>query len=81
MANLEKEFDFFKKNMLSLYKRYGHKFLVIKNEGVIGVFDTFDEAVRKTIKKEEPGTFLVQECFEKEEDSIHCMQSNFCFIQ
>jgi len=35
---------------------------VIKNEGVIGVYDSDIEAIEETSEKHEMGTFLVQKC-------------------
>jgi hypothetical protein len=65
--------------MPKLYSKYGHKFLAIKNAGVIGVYDTFDSAIRETIKTEKLGTFLIQECFRNKQESVKWFQSNVSF--
>lgn len=59
---LKKEFDFYLANQEELLKKYQGKFIVIKEEKVIGVFDSELEAYSSTIKTEEAGTFLIQEC-------------------
>ena len=56
------DFRYFKKNYDAFYKKYGHSFIVIKNEEVIGVYKTFEQAKDETVKKEKPGTFCIQEC-------------------
>ncbi|MBA7534279.1 hypothetical protein ES705_26525 [subsurface metagenome] len=59
---LEKEFKYYIKNQNKLVKRYKNKCIVIKNEKVIGVYDSEAEAVQETSKNEPLGTFLVQKC-------------------
>lgn len=57
---MRKDFNWFVDNYDNLYKKYGHKFLVIKNEAVIGAFDSVRQAVDNTT--EELGTYIIQEC-------------------
>ena len=59
---LEQEFEYFLKHQDGFVKEYNGKFVVIKNQKVIGVFDSELEAVEETSKKEKMGTFLVQKC-------------------
>ncbi len=60
--SLEKEFQYFLDRQKELVEQYGGKFLVIKNQAVIGVYDTEAEAFTETQKQHELGTFLIQEC-------------------
>lgn len=60
--NLEKEFQYFLDHQDELVKQYGGKFIVIKNQQVIGVYNTEIEAFTETQKQHELGTFLIQEC-------------------
>ncbi|MFC1947314.1 DUF5678 domain-containing protein [Chloroflexota bacterium] len=62
MADLEREFKYYIDNQDELIKKYRGKFIVIKDQKVIGVFDSDLEAVEKTSQEHELGTFLVQEC-------------------
>ncbi len=62
MGELEKEFNYYLEYQDELVKKYNGKFIVIKNCEVIGAFDSELEAVEKTAKKHELGTFLVQKC-------------------
>lgn len=59
---LEKEFNYYLENQQKLVEQYHGKFIVIKNCKVIGVYDNELEAIEKTSKKEQLGTFLVQKC-------------------
>jgi hypothetical protein len=62
MKKLEKEFNYYLEHQDELVKKYKGRFVVVKNQNVIGVFDTEIEAVEETAKKHELGTFLVQKC-------------------
>ena len=72
----DKDFDFFIQNMPSFYETYGQKFLAIKNSNILGVYDTFNDALEITLKTEELGTFLIQECFDDIEKMVHRFQRN-----
>ncbi len=58
---LNKEYDFFKKNIKDFIENHLNEFVVIKNEKVIGFFNTEAEALLH-MKNDEFGTFLVQQC-------------------
>ena len=69
----KKDFEYFVANMLEFNKLYGQKFVAIKNQGILGVYDTFLEAVDTTMETEKLGTFLVQACFDDiEKLTIRC---------
>jgi hypothetical protein len=54
------DFNWFLNNYSELYKKYGHKFLVIKNKEILGAYTSVREALDNT--NEEMGTFIIQEC-------------------
>ena len=58
----KKDFDYFLKNYHDFYSEYGHRFLVIKNESVLGAYDSEIDAITETTKEHLLGTFIVQEC-------------------
>jgi len=60
MEALEKEFKFYTANQKSLVKQYSGKYIVIKNEQVIGAYGTREEAIQESMKDHKLGTFLVQ---------------------
>jgi len=54
------DFDWYVENLLDLYFKYGPKHVAIKNKTVLGVYDSFADAVKHTREYQEPGTFIVQ---------------------
>ncbi|MCY4644297.1 MAG: DUF5678 domain-containing protein [Bacteriovoracales bacterium] len=62
MADLDKEFQFYRTNKEKFLKnpKYKGKYIVIRDLKVIGVYSTNLEAAMETKKKYEMGTFLVQ---------------------
>ncbi len=59
---LESEFDWYLENQNDLVKKYNGKYLVIKDQEVIGTCDDELKAIRETALSHEMGTFLVQLC-------------------
>jgi len=59
---LKKEFEFYLKNQDNLVKQYAGRYIVIKDEKVIGDYKTTIEALEESKKKYEEGTFLIQLC-------------------
>ncbi|RXG63283.1 hypothetical protein ES695_18125 [Candidatus Atribacteria bacterium 1244-E10-H5-B2] len=76
---LEKEFKYYIKNQNKLVKRYNNKCIVIKNEKVIGVYDSEAEAVQETSKNEPLGNFLVQKCTPGKESYTQTYHSRVSF--
>lgn len=56
------DFDYFVENYKSLFNKYGHKFLAIKNKEVLGSYDTVQDAISDLTPKYEVGTYIIQEC-------------------
>jgi hypothetical protein len=71
------DFKFFEENRDALYEKYGHKYLAIKNGSVLGAFDTFDDAVKSTLKSERLGTFIIQECVNNDTTCMQIFQNVF----
>ena len=69
-------YDYFINNLSTLFKEYGHSFLVIKNRKIIGSYDDFNTAYEETRKTEEVGTFLIQECVSEPAQLIQSFQGN-----
>jgi hypothetical protein len=67
---LEKEYDYFLNNKDTLFANYHNRVIVIKDEKVIGDYDTKEEALKETVKEHELGTFLIQEISQEELDDI-----------
>jgi len=77
---LEKEFKYYIKNQKNLVKKYNGKFIVIKNEKVIGSYDDELTAIEETSKIEKIGTFLIQKCAPGEDDYTQTYHSRIAFI-
>ena len=76
---LEKEFKYYLKHQNEFVKKYEGKFIVIKDCKVIGDYDSDLEAIEKTSKKHEPGTFLVQKCTLGDQDFTSAFHSRVAF--
>ena len=59
---LKKEFEYFLGRQEELVKMYEGKFVVIKDQHILGAYDSEIDAIEETSKTEEMGTFLVQKC-------------------
>ena len=59
---LEREFDYYLRNQDELIQKFSGKFIVIKDEAVIGAYHAELEAIKEASKHNELGTFLVQKC-------------------
>lgn len=57
-----KDFEWFLSNYRKLFEQYGSSFLAIKNQQVIGVYRSYAEGVKETLKTQEIGSFIVQKC-------------------
>jgi len=77
--SLEKEFEYYLENQAELVKKYNGKYIVIKNQQVIGVFESEIEAVEKTVANHELGTFLVQKCEPGKESYTQTYHSRVVF--
>ncbi len=67
---LEKEFQYFRNHQKDLVQQHSGKFVVIKGEEVIGVYETEMQAYTETKKVHEPGTFLIQQCLPDDDASV-----------
>jgi len=76
MNQQDSDFNYFLENMNNFYRSYGQKFVVVKNQGVLGVYENFNKALESTLKTEEMGTFLIQECFDSREKMVCHFQGN-----
>jgi len=59
---LEKEFQYYKDHQEELVKQYDGKYIVIKDDRVIGSYSSEIDAYNETKRTHEIGTFLIQFC-------------------
>lgn len=67
MSSLDQEFNYYLKHQKELVKQYNGKYLVIKDQEVVGAFDSELEAYKDASDKFKAGTFLIQPCLPGEE--------------
>lgn len=78
---MDADFLYFKDNMTDFYKKYGSRYIAIKNESVLGVYDTFHVALEETLINEKLGTFIVQQCTDNAVNFTYAFQANICLGQ
>jgi hypothetical protein len=76
---LDKEFKYYLDHQNELVEKYNQKFIVIKGEKVIGVYDAEDVAYFETEKSHETGTFLIQFCEPGEDSYTQVFHSRVSF--
>ncbi len=57
---LEQDFQYYKDHQAEFVEKYDGKFIVLKNQAVIGVYENEIQAYEETKKAEKLGTFLIQ---------------------
>lgn len=75
---MEKDYVWFKDHYVELQNKYGNTFIVIKNQTVLGTFESYAKAVRSTMETEDLGTFIVQEC-NKDYEAYQCSIASMNF--
>jgi hypothetical protein len=81
MANpLKIEFEYYLAHRDELVEKYNGRVIVIKNQKVIGDYDSELKAVLETSKTEEIGTFLVQWCSPDENSFTQTFHSRVTFV-
>jgi hypothetical protein len=76
---LEREFRFYLANQSNLVEKYNGRFVVIKDDKVIGDYPNEIEAITETSKIHEPGTFLIQKCEPGPESYTQTFHSRVAF--
>jgi hypothetical protein len=68
---LEKEYKYFETHRDEFIKKYKGKYIVIKSQEILGIYDSMANAIKETTKEHELGTFLVQQCVPEEQNIQH----------
>lgn len=76
---LEKEFQYYLDHQEQLVKEFKGKYLVIKDQKIIGVYNTQEEAYLESQKENEVGTFLIQLCDVGKDNYTHTYHSRVTF--
>ena len=67
---LENEYKFYEDNKNNFINKYLNKYIVIKGDKVLGVFNSSEDAIKNAVQENELGTFLVQYVNEDEPQVI-----------
>ena len=73
---LEKEFQYFLDNQADLFKQFPYQYLAIKDQKVIGVYDSQLDAYFQTQEKNEVDSFLIQFCSPGQEGFTPYLNTN-----
>ena len=72
---LDKEMNFYRAHQDELVAKHHGKFLVIRGEEVVGVYDSDLQAYTEAKKRYELGSFLIQQSLTKEEEPVQVFHS------
>ena len=65
----KESYCYFTEKFEELYNNplYRHKFVVISGDSLLGIFDTFQNAIRDTVGKYKTGDYIIQELVRDDE--------------
>lgn len=81
MAQLDKEYDYFLSHEKELKEKYLGKVVVIRDNTILGYYDSENEAIADTEKKFPLGTFLVKKIEEARDGKIMRFHSRVYHVQ
>lgn len=64
-----KNYQYYLDNKNELNEKYKDKYIIIKDERVLGIYETLNEAISNA-KKLEAGTYIIQQCISNENMQI-----------
>ncbi len=75
------DYIFFDENRTKCIREHPEEFVVIKNKEFLGFFNNENDAILETLSNHKLGTFIVQKCVSKEEETITIFNSGVSFVQ
>ncbi len=79
-AALMKEFEFYRAHQDDMVLKYDGKVVAIKNCEVLGAYDSYLDALKRTSERHEVGTFLLQKVSEGDADYSATYRSRVTFL-
>ena len=76
---LKSEFEFYLANQDDMVAKYDGRVVAIKDHEVVGVYDSYLEALKCTSADHEPGTFLLQKVSAGDRDYTATFHSRVSF--
>lgn len=75
---MNQDFKWFVDHYDEFQRKYGNSYLAIKDKAVLGVYQSYGDAIRETQKVEELGAFIVQEVCTNCLAYLGCINSGNC---
>ena len=72
---LGKQIAYFKKHQKRLAREHHRKYVLIHDDSVIDVFESEIDAYVTARNRYKAGTFLIRQCLNPEEESVHVFHS------
>ena len=72
---LRENYRYYETHHPEIVKKHLNKFIIIREQEIVGSYDTLEEAVKEASKKYELGTFIIQKCDKNIEDSKQVFHS------
>ncbi|MBR6450518.1 MAG: hypothetical protein IKS96_11360 [Fibrobacter sp.] len=66
---LSRYYKYFMDHLDEIFAKYKGKFIVIKDDAIVGAYSSESEAYSESVKKFALGEFLIQECKSANKDS------------
>ena len=79
MCTAKQLFDYYLAHQDELVSKYSGKFIVLKDDGVAGSYDSEDEAYFDAVEKYGLGNFIIQYCSEGAKDYTQTFTSRVKF--
>ena len=76
---LESEFKYYLDNRDELVKKFLGRYLIIKDQQVVGDYATEMDAYNDGLSKYEPGAFLIQQCLPGDKSITQTFRSRVVF--
>jgi len=72
-------YGYFNEKFEELYDNplYRHKFVVISGNSLLGIFDTFQNAIRDAVGKYKTGEYIIQELI-RDDERVNILSASIC---
>jgi hypothetical protein len=78
---LEKEKDYFVKNMIEWSKTHLYKFALIKEESLVGVYNTIQDAFNAGLSKYGLDDFFIKQIIPQETINVSFLGQNYAILK
>ncbi len=79
MSSIQQDYQYYIKHQLELVKKYGGRYIVIKDSEVVGSYDSEIEAYEDAKSKYVLGTFIIKPCLPQNEEPKNILNTRAYF--